>query len=101
MAMFATWAFGAVMLVVGGSFLVTILWLAAWRQTIVWQSMWCPSSGRPFKKLFVVVAFLTDSFPRRRYRDVLCCSAFADPSRVSCDKRCLGFMVAQQRERVP
>jgi hypothetical protein len=44
----------------------------------------CPEHGRE-----VTAVFSADYFQTKRYKDVIACSAFADPSRVSCSKACL------------
>jgi len=85
--MFEIWVLPT-LIVMAGVALLTAAALAVATSTrrVVWKSFWCP-----LKKLRVTVGFLADRFRRDRYGDVLSCSAFAAPWRVSCDKRCLNF----------
>lgn len=42
----------------------------------------------PYKRMKVHVVFLLDFFNRSKYRDVSSCSAFHDPKKVTCEKKC-------------
>jgi hypothetical protein len=57
---------------------------------IVSKRFWCP-----LKRQSVEVDFVADPAQPERYQDVLFCSAFEDPSRVTCDKRCLHLSASQ------
>ncbi|HXH12425.1 MAG TPA: hypothetical protein VNP04_21990 [Alphaproteobacteria bacterium] len=81
--MVATWILPAIILAAMALPLLAAVLEMVPTRTVVWKSFWCP-----LKKLQVRVAFLDDAFRRERYEYVLSCSAFPQPSLVSCDKRC-------------
>jgi hypothetical protein len=62
----------------------------ALRTSVVKAALACPRTGRP-----VVVRFLADE--GRRPLAVLACTAFADPTAVSCDQTCLPAAVEPVR----
>jgi hypothetical protein len=85
MNMSEPWIFG---LVAMSAFVVLIcLAFVSFSESIrgrVRRTFSCPVDGRE-----VTALFSADNFRTERYEDVLACSAFADSSRVSCDKPCL------------
>ena len=93
--MMETWILPAVVL---GAFLAAILVLVlAWLLTvrlsggpIIRKSFWCP-----LKLRYVNVDFVADPISVDRYHDVLFCSAFEDPSQLTCDKRCVDLPEAK------
>ncbi|MFN3477471.1 MAG: hypothetical protein ACK4Z6_07995 [Candidatus Methylomirabilales bacterium] len=87
MAMVETWLVGSGILLVFALLLLIPIFEAGER-TIVGKAFWCP-----FKKIDVVAELIrTSVFGESRYVDVKSCSAFADPSRVTCRKRCLEIL---------
>lgn len=82
--MVEAWLLGIGILLVLASFLLIPIFEAGERAT-VGRVFWCP-----FKKIDVVAELIrTSVFGESRYVDVKSCSAFADPSKVACKKRCL------------
>lgn len=55
-----------------------------WNPARVVKSFRCPTHRQRF-----TVTFRSDPFDLQRYRDVLACTAFADPTELACGKECL------------
>lgn len=58
----------------------------AWTARVIWRGVRCPT-----KKTAVRVGFLekVDSLRNLKKVDTIYCTAFSDPSRVTCGKECL------------